>query len=103
VNWLSGKKLFGFCALGGPESFRKTILSSGAELVGFRTFRDHYKYTSGDMRRIKADADASGADWIATTEKDIIKLRDFNLPDNILIIEVEFSVNAGFYDEVFSE
>lgn len=102
VKWLSGKKLFGFCALGRPESFRKTILSLGGELAGFRSFRDHYTYTSEDMKRIKAEADASGADWIATTEKDIIKLRHFNLPDNILIIEVEFSVSNGFHEEVFS-
>ena len=101
MQWLSGKKLFGFCALGSPESFRKTILSSGADLAGFRTFRDHYRYTSDDIARVKAEAIESGAEWIATTEKDIIKITNLDLPDNILIIDIEFSVSNGFHDEIF--
>jgi tetraacyldisaccharide 4'-kinase len=103
LGWLEGKRIFGVCALGRPESFRKTILSMGAELTGFRAFRDHYKYTQKDILNIITEADASGADWLAFTEKDIIKLMDFNLPGNILIIEIEFSVSTGFYDAVFNE
>ncbi len=102
LSWVSGKKLFGFCALGSPESFRKTVESTGAELTGFKGFRDHYRYRSGDMLKIKQEAEKSGAEWIVTTEKDIIKTRDIDLQKNILIIEIEFSVAEDFFEKVFS-
>lgn len=102
LSWVSGKKLFVFCALGSPESFRKTVQSTGAELTGFKGFRDHYRYRSGDMLKIKQEAEKSGAEWIVTTEKDIIKTRDIDLQKNILIIEIEFSVAEDFFEKVLS-
>lgn len=102
IGWLSGKKIFGFCALGSPGSFEKTIQSTGAEPVGFKTYKDHYRYNSSDMAKIRQEAERCGAEWIATTEKDIIKIRNIDLPENILIIEVEFAVDVNFYPAVFS-
>jgi len=100
---LSGKRVFGFCGLGAPEAFRRTLLSLGVELAGFAAFRDHYKYRKEDILNIKAAAARAGADWIATTEKDIIKTSGLDLPDNILIIEVEFSIAEDFYSELFKD
>ncbi len=100
-GWLSAKKVFGFCALGNPRSFRKTILSLGAGFLGCRIFRDHHRYRSSDVAGILKDVKRCGAEWIVTTEKDIIKLRNFDLPDNVVVMEVEFSVDRAFYDEVF--
>ena len=98
---VAGKRLFGFCALGSPDSFKATIQSLDAELAGFRAFRDHYRYTPADIASIRSAAEQSGAEWIVTTEKDIIKLRNLDLPGNTLIIGVEFSVEGNFYEEVF--
>ncbi len=100
-EWLSGKRVFGLCALGNPLSFRQTVLSLGARLLGYRTYRDHYSYTPSDIVKVQKDVRGCGAEWIVTTEKDIIKLRNLDLPDNIVIIDVEFSVEKGFYEEAF--
>lgn len=102
VNWIKGKRVFGFCALGSPESFEKTISYTGAELAGLKKFSDHHKYSKKDLFRIKEEAKKSGAGWIATTEKDIIKIRDLDLPENIIIIEIAFSAGTDFYDKIFS-
>jgi tetraacyldisaccharide 4'-kinase len=100
-EWLLGRKVFGLSALGNPLSFRKTVLSLGAQLLGHRMFRDHHHYSASDVAKVLKSAEKSGAEWIVTTEKDIIKLRNLDLPDNILIIEVTFFVEQGFYDEAF--
>jgi tetraacyldisaccharide 4'-kinase len=102
VDVLNGKKVFGFCALANPASFRKTIESTGAVLTGFRHYRDHFRYRSDDVRDITDEAGRSGADSIVTTEKDIIKMRAFDLPKNMVILEIAFSVNADFYTHIFS-
>jgi tetraacyldisaccharide 4'-kinase len=96
-----GSKVFGFCALGNPRSFVNTIVSSGAVLSGMKTYRDHHKYTRADMEKIIGESEKSGAEWLVTTEKDMIKIRDLDLPENIIIIGIEFSVNERFYDAVF--
>lgn len=101
-DWLKGRKVFGFCALGNPDSFRDTVAAAGAVIAGFRTFRDHYKFSVADMAKIKEEAAKSGAEWIVTTEKDMIKIRSLDLPGNIIIIGIEFSIVEGFYDAVFS-
>ncbi|PKL52587.1 MAG: tetraacyldisaccharide 4'-kinase [Nitrospira bacterium HGW-Nitrospira-1] len=102
LDRLKDRKVFGFCALGGPGSFKGTIAETGAVITGFRTFRDHYKYSREDMARIKLEAGASGAEWIVTTEKDMIKIRDLDLPENIIIIGIDFLIDKGFYDAVFA-
>ncbi|MDA8432961.1 MAG: tetraacyldisaccharide 4'-kinase [Nitrospiraceae bacterium] len=101
IDWIAGKKVFGFCAIGSPESFRKTLLSAGAEITGFRPFRDHYSYRNEDISAIRDGAERSGAGWIVTTEKDIIKARNLGLPDNIVVLTIAFSAEEGFYDSVF--
>ncbi len=101
AQWLSGKKVFMFCALGSPDAFLRTLSEAGAVIHGFRAYKDHYRYGPEDISRIKNEAEERGAEWIVTTEKDIIKIRNFDLPDNISVVRVVFSVNDEFYGKVF--
>lgn len=102
ISWITGRKIFAFCALGNPESFRRTVISTRADLVGFRAYRDHYKYSASDIFDIKSEAGRSGAGWIVTTEKDIIKIRKFGLPENLLVMEIDFTAEEGLYAAIFS-
>ncbi len=95
------KKIFGFCGIGNPDSFKKNLLSLSAELKGLMIFRDHYQYKMPDFQRITGNANKSGADWIVTTEKDIMRLKGFSLPDNLLALRIEFHIDDKFYEEVF--
>jgi tetraacyldisaccharide 4'-kinase len=101
LEWAKDKRFFGFCGIGNPESFRETLLSVGVELTGFRTYRDHYRYTSSDMQTIIRDAERGSAEWIVTTEKDIMRLKGMELPENLIVLSIEFAVGEGFYEEVF--
>ncbi len=100
-QWLSGKKVFVFCALGSPDSFLRTLSEAGADVRGFHAYKDHYQYAPEDISGIKNEAKERGAEWIVTTEKDIIKIRNLDLPDNISVVKIVFSVNEDFYCEVF--
>ncbi len=68
-------------------------------MVKFREFRDHYFYRQRDMDEIRRDA--RGLD-IITTEKDLVKIRDLRIPDEIFALRIEFSVAGDFYDNLFS-
>jgi tetraacyldisaccharide 4'-kinase len=101
LEWAKGKRLFGFCGIGNPESFRITLLSAGIELTGFKPYGDHYRYTLDDRETIIKNAKECGADWIVTTEKDIMRLKGLELPENLVALVIEFRVDEGFYEEVF--
>ncbi len=71
---LSGKKVFAFCAIGNPAIFIMDLEKLGAEIVGRSFFRDHYRYSPADMKKIEKDALNAGAEIIVTTHKDIVNL-----------------------------
>jgi tetraacyldisaccharide 4'-kinase len=102
VLTLSGKRVFGFCGIGSPASFLKTLRDTGAEVAGFRQFRDHHRYTAADMASLTKEASRLQSEWIVTTEKDIIKIKDFDLPENIFRIRIEFSIDSSFYTKIFT-
>lgn len=102
LTGLNGKKVFAFCGIGRPESFRETLLGMGAEVTGFRAFRDHARYSAADIDLIAAEADRCRADWIVTTEKDIIKIKEFRAPERLAALCIEFGIDKGFYEVVFS-
>jgi tetraacyldisaccharide 4'-kinase len=102
LEWAKNRQIFGFCGIARPESFRETLLSAGADLKGFRGFRDHHRYTESDIGAIIKNAARCGAGWIVTTEKDIMRLRGMDLPENLVALGIDFNVDEKFYDEVFS-
>ncbi|MGD2079920.1 MAG: tetraacyldisaccharide 4'-kinase [Nitrospirota bacterium] len=102
ADWLKGKDVYAFCGIGEPDSFRDTLVGAGSNVRGFKAFRDHHSYTGADLLRVRKDAHVSGAPWIITTEKDIIRLRGIDAPENLLTLEIEFVAQEGFYDEVFN-
>lgn len=93
-----GKRVFAFSGIANPDYFHATLTKSGARIVEFRKFKDHHDYSQKDVDAIKEDA--LGLD-IITTEKDLAKLKELKIPDNLSALKIEFSVNDDFYDDVF--
>jgi len=103
VTALSGKSVVAFCGIGNPSSFEKTLLRLGAKVKEFLAFRDHFAYGRRDLSRIVAAAERRRADWIVTTEKDIMRLKWFELPENLVSLRIEFTVDDSFYGAIFRE
>jgi tetraacyldisaccharide 4'-kinase len=103
LEWARGKRFYGFAGIAHPESFRETILSASIDLRGFKSYRDHYRFTSKDIDKIIQGSKKNGADWIVTTEKDIMRLKELSVPANLVALVIEFSIDKEFYDEVFTK
>lgn len=99
--WLSGKDVYAFCGIGQPGSFLNTLRLSGAEVAGMRAFKDHHRYGRADFEYVKGQAGESRALWIVTTEKDIMRMGDIEMPENLLAIGIDYTVEEGFYEKVF--
>ena len=66
----------GFCGLGNPQSFRRTLERLGIEVVDWIEFGDHHHYRPRELRRIAQQFGSHGAGAAVTTEKDSVNLCD---------------------------
>ena len=82
------KTAVSLCAIGDPGSFQKNVRSLGVQVDKDFVFRDHYCYTRDDILRIVKETESLGADFIITTYKDAIKLREFkdSMPENLKVL-----------------
>lgn len=103
LDVLAGKAVFAFCGIGSPSSFSETLIGMQAEVKGFMAFADHYAYDEGDLRSIVRNAGECKADWIVTTEKDIMRLMGFKGAENLVALTIAFRAEKSFYDELFAE
>lgn len=95
VEQLKNKKVFAFCGIANPDAFLSSIRNLGAELAGSKVYDDHYHYTERCLADIRAQAQASGADIILTTQKDWTKVSRWvrtgkGLPLAYVAIEIRF-------------
>jgi tetraacyldisaccharide 4'-kinase len=98
---LKSKKVFAFCGIGNPESFRQTVLSLAGELCGFMAYRDHHQYREKDLLLLGREAGKQGCDILMTTEKDMVKIRGLETVMNIVYPEIDFIIDPAFFDELF--
>lgn len=101
VDLLEGKDVYAFCGIGEPASFKETLIEAGAVLKGFRAFRDHQRYTPGDIEALAREAKKTNALWILTTEKDIIKLGRAGAGHLFHALIAGIKPPQAFYDEAF--
>jgi tetraacyldisaccharide 4'-kinase len=70
------RRVAAFCGLGTPKSFWNTLAQLNLDIVSTWAFEDHHAYRAEDLRRLKQQAQAAGAEVLVTTEKDIMNLRE---------------------------
>jgi tetraacyldisaccharide 4'-kinase len=76
LGLVHGNVVAGFCGLGNPEAFRRTLERLSGSVTSFRTFPDHHAYTRSDVEDLRKWARQQATDCvIVTTQKDLVKLR----------------------------
>jgi len=98
---LSGKRIFAFCGIGNPGGFVQTLVRFGISLVGFKSFQDHHVYRHAEIDLIKEEATRTKADLIVTTEKDMVKLGEITLPEDVVALRIDIDIPDDFYDTIF--
>jgi tetraacyldisaccharide 4'-kinase len=68
------RKFFAFSGIGNPSAFFADLKNWGIRVLGHKIFRDHHRYTQGDILRLEEKAQTAGADALICTEKDIYDL-----------------------------
>ncbi|MEI7686651.1 MAG: tetraacyldisaccharide 4'-kinase [Planctomycetota bacterium] len=97
ANAFHGQAVAGFCGLGNPDAFRRTLTDLGCDVTAWRTFPDHYAYARSDIEDLRAWARALPAGAIvATTQKDLVKIRLDRIGERELwALKIELAIRSG--------
>ena len=89
IQHLAGKNLLTVSGIAQPDGFRKMLESLEGNLTGSLEFADHHDYSINDVHKILKKQDELKPDFIVTTEKDAVKLRQFSeLLNSVWILEI---------------
>ena len=67
-------RAFVVCAIAAPGRLISDLSALGCSVVGQALFRDHHRFTAGELVAAAAAARAAGAEAVVTTEKDAVRL-----------------------------
>ena len=101
---LKSKNIYLLSAIGDNRGFKKTVEKISANIVGHSKFLDHYTFKTSDLQKVQSDAKKLSANYIITTEKDLVKIPDVNLeiPIYALKTEIHFSPTNKLEDKINS-
>jgi tetraacyldisaccharide 4'-kinase len=101
LSSLKGKTVLALSGIAHPNYFSSLLRKCGMKIVREAIFPDHHHYRTSDLSSIKEKS--KRIDCIVTTEKDMVKLRKWNiahLPIRALRIEVKIWEEKEFYQQV---
>jgi len=93
--------VYAIAGIASPAGFFIQLRSSGLEIAGTRSFRDHHRYSRRDVDDVSAAARAADAAGVVTTEKDYVRLlrfRPFPLPVGFVPLTITPEPLADFRD-----
>jgi tetraacyldisaccharide 4'-kinase len=94
-GFLAGKRVLLCAGIARPGSFRATLLASGASVVGEAVFADHHRFTRDEIGRVAERARQIGADVIAMTEKDAVRLPIGCADATIGVVRIAVEISSG--------
>ena len=103
LNEISNKRLLITSGIAQPKGFERLIEQQGIASISKITFPDHHDFRREDVRKILEEQKKLRPDYLLTTEKDAVKLRNFaELDEKIWVIEMEM-IPDKLWNDFFSE
>ena len=99
LNLLKGRKVASLSGIAQPESFEKSLVSLGADLVYSKRFADHHRFTQQEVLNAINRCKKRQADTIITTQKDAVRFPKLDRRDlSIYFMRVEIKIVSGAND-----
>jgi tetraacyldisaccharide 4'-kinase len=99
---VGSRPVIAFCGIAQPQQFFAGLKAKGLNLAATRAFPDHYKYTRGDIEGLRRAASAAGNGVLVTTAKDLFRLGEMAMTQNVedLIHAVDLKVQFDDEDRI---
>lgn len=98
---IKNKKAVLLSGIGDPKSFDISSRQLRINIIGHVVLRDHFQYTKENIRNILNDNKIKKADFILTTEKDLVKIEKLDIGLKIIPLELIFKIRGMSETENF--
>lgn len=92
-----------FCAIANPDRVLKTAKEQGVEVTASRFLQDHKEYSQQLISTICKHAEESNAKCLLTTEKDFVKIQNYQFSLPLYVIKIKQEPEPGFSDFIMDE
>lgn len=90
---MAGRRVATFSGIATPDKFEEFVRRYGARIAYNRRFFDHHRFTEKDLAEVFEGARLAAAEFIITTEKDMVRLsRDLKPPLPIYYLRLEIEI-----------
>lgn len=85
--------------LGNPESFETLVkVNFPVRIMGHVKFKDHHKYCAENLNQVLSESEKLQADWILTSEKDFIKIKELGASEKFCAIHTRLNFQPHLPD-----
>ncbi|MBI3851315.1 MAG: tetraacyldisaccharide 4'-kinase [Verrucomicrobia bacterium] len=96
LDFLKGRKVASLSGIAQPESFEKSLVTLGGELVYSKRFADHHRFTQQEVLNAINRSKKRQAAAIITTQKDAVRFPKIDRRDlPIYFMRVEIKILSG--------
>lgn len=95
-SFCSDGPFFAFCGIANPSRFQESLHSMLIQQSGFLALPDHVRYNQAMMTDICKQAVTSGARKLVTTQKDFVKIKNFDSTLLRHVVEIGFQAENDF-------
>ncbi len=99
---IADQRCFAFCGIARPEGFQQTLKDLCIHPGALRALPDHFAYAAKTVRQLIAEAQQTEASCFLCTEKDLVKLRQFDLQLPLYGVVMEAQPDQGLTDLILS-
>lgn len=86
---------FGFCGIANPARFEKSLADKEIKICDFLALKDHISYNQTLVSHLCKKATECGAQKMVTTEKDFVKIRDFDFQLPLYVLHIQYKVEES--------
>jgi tetraacyldisaccharide 4'-kinase len=99
LDLIKGLRVASFSGIAQPESFEKSLVNLGSELVYAKRFADHHRFTQQEVLNAINRSKKRQAEAIVTTQKDAVRFPKIDRRDlPIYFMRVEIKILSGADD-----
>jgi tetraacyldisaccharide 4'-kinase len=95
---VSDRRIYFFAGVGSFDLLEKFMAECFSDILEIRQFPDHCRYGSSDQDRIKKDIALYRPDYVVTTYKDYVKVRDFDFGRRIYYLDLRLRFDTADED-----
>jgi len=93
LSEMKERRVATFSGIATPDKFEEFVRRYGARIAYNRRFFDHHRFTEKDLEEVFLGAQRAGAEFIITTEKDMVRLsRELKSPLPIYFLRLEIEI-----------